>query len=73
MPQPLTNLKSLREEAGYTQAGLSYVSEVAESRIAMLENSTDRDQVEGVKLSTLLKLARTLKVKADDIYPGLLK
>lgn len=61
----LNNLRSIREHKCFTRKELSLLSGVKEITIASLENGiTD---VNNVKLSTLIKLAKALKCKVVDL------
>lgn len=58
----LTNLKFIRKDKGLTRAELSRMSGVNESTIKFLEDGINN--ADNVKLSTLVALAKALKVKA---------
>lgn len=58
----LTNLKFIRKDKGLTRAELSRMSGVNETTIKFLEDGINN--ADNVKLSTLVALAKALKVKA---------
>lgn len=58
----LTNLKFIRKDKGLTRAELARMSGVNETTIKFLEDGINN--ADNVKLSTLVALAKALKVKA---------
>ena len=63
----LFNLERIRKEKGYSRRELAILSEVSVQTIQSLEKGINN--VEQVKLMTLIKIAKALKVKISDLLP----
>ena len=61
------NLKELRNARGWTMQELATISGVDKDTINSIEN--ERINNEEVKLSTLIKLCKSLKCKLSDLLP----
>ena len=61
------NLKELRNARGWTMQELATISGVDKDTINSIEN--ERINNEEVKLSTLIKLCKSLKCKLNDLLP----
>jgi transcriptional regulator with XRE-family HTH domain len=60
------NLRSIREELGLSQERLAHSADLHVSHVAKIERS---DREPGVR--TVVKLARTLKVSAAELFDGI--
>ena len=63
----LTNLKDIRKSRHLTAEQLSQLSGVSAAAIYALE--TGKNNIENVKLSTLIALSSALKIKVRDLLP----
>ena len=69
--EKLYNLERIRKEQGLSRRELALLSGIKEITIHHLENGTTN--VNNVKLSTLIALAKALKVKVVDLLSADLK
>ena len=65
--EKLNNLERIRKEKNYTRRELSLLSDISAQTIQALEQGITN--VDDVKLSTLVKLAKALKCKVIDLLP----
>lgn len=70
MPNP-TRVAEYRRRERMSQVELAVLSHVSLDRVRVLENAIDWEEIAGVRLDTVTRLAKVFKIAACELVPKL--